>query len=163
MILYRNRLVFGLIKSVIGTVFTIVYKVLALFNLQLTLLVALLGVILYFVGVFDQNPMILIVFYTLVIISIGYAILATIKKLLGIDKKVKRSKGAQIISTDPDAQKEKEESNLKIEEKPTVTHDAPTYFKVKNHPDYVMAEYGDRYELFKKTDGGLKKVRTDFK
>ena len=159
MILYRNRLVFGIIKRIFVALFTIVYKILALFNLQLPLLVALIGVVLYFTGVFEQNPAILIVFYILVIISIAYAILTTIKKLLGVDKKVKRSKGAQIISTE----KSEEEAEEKVEEKPSVKVETPTYFKVKNQPDYVMAEYSDRYELFRKTDNGLKKVRTDYK
>lgn len=163
MILYKNRLIFGLIKRLFVAVFTIVYKILALFNLQLPLLVALIGVVLYFTGVFEQNLAILIVFYILVIISIAYAILTTIKKLLGVDKKVKRSKGAQIISTDAKEEEEEKETEEKVEEKTRGKVEKPTYFKVKNHPDYVMAEYSDRYELFRKTDDGLKKVRTDYK
>ena len=92
MILYKNRLIFGIIKNFFVTIFTILYKILAFFNLQLTLLIALIGGILYFTGVFEQNPAILIIFYVLLIISIGYAILATIKKLLGLDKKDKKDK-----------------------------------------------------------------------
>ncbi len=161
MLLYKNRLVFGIIKNLFVTIFTIIYKILSLFNLQITLLLTLVGVMLYFTGVFEQNPAILILFYVLLIISIGYAILATLKKLLGLNKKVKKSKGAQIISTDKEQKQEtpevvQEESVIKEPEK-------PTYFKVKNHPDYLMAEFADRYELFKKTDGGLKKIRTDYK
>ena len=160
MILYKNRLIFGIIKNFFVTIFTILYKILAFFNLQLTLLIALIGGILYFTGVFEQNPAILIIFYVLLIISIGYAILATIKKLLGLDKKVKKSKGAQIISTDVKEEKEQvEEKQEEVVQKP----DLPTYYKVKNQPDYVMAEYHDRYELFRKTEQGLKKVRTDYK
>ena len=165
MILYKNRLIFGIFKNLFVTLFTIIYKIFALFNLQLTLLFALVGVLLYFTGVFEQNPAILILFYVLLIISIAYAILATIKKMLGIDKKIKKSKGAQIISTD--AKEEKEEtadSNANVvQEEKVVAPEKPTYFRVKNHPDYVMAEYSDRYELFKKTEDGLKRIRTDYK
>ena len=39
----------------------------------------------------------------------------------------------------------------------------PRYYKLKQNPDYVMAEYSDRYELFLITANGLKKVRTDYK
>lgn len=162
MILYKNRLIFGVIKNLFKTLFTIIYKILALFNLQLTLLVALVGLIMYFTGVFEQNPALLITFYLLVVISIFYAILSTIKKLLGLNKKVKKSKGAQIISE----QTEKEEKTTETEqEKQEVvyTPEKPTYFKVKNHDDFVMAEYSNRYELFKKTEKGLKKIRTDYK
>ena len=159
MILYKNRLIFGIIKNIFVTLFTIVYKIFALFNLQLTLLIALIGVILYFTGVFEQNTAILIVFYILLIISISYAILSTIKKLLGLDKKIKKSKGAQIIV----AKTEEESSAETQQEKNQPKTETPTYFRVKNHPDYVMAEYNDRYELFRKTEEGLKKIRTDYK
>ena len=124
---------------------------------------ALLGVVLYFTGVFEQNPAILILFYILVIISIGYAILGTIKKLLGGSKKVKKSKGAQIVSLDTRQEKEQQKAEIVQQENAVQKPETPTYFKVKNHPDYVMAEYTDRYELFRKSEDGLKKVRTDYK
>lgn len=37
------------------------------------------------------------------------------------------------------------------------------YYDVKGKPDYVFAEYTDRYELFHKSAGGLEYVRTDYK
>lgn len=39
----------------------------------------------------------------------------------------------------------------------------PKYYAVKQNRNYVMAEYEDRYELFVKCNGGLKRVRTDYK
>ncbi len=39
----------------------------------------------------------------------------------------------------------------------------PIYFAVKQDDRYVFAEYEDRYELFLKTESGLKYVRTDKK
>lgn len=39
----------------------------------------------------------------------------------------------------------------------------PVYYKAAQNENYVFAEYEDRYELFLKTDGGLKYVKTDFK
>ena len=39
----------------------------------------------------------------------------------------------------------------------------PKIFAVKGHPSYFMAEYTDRYELYKKSSSGLRKIRTDYK
>lgn len=39
----------------------------------------------------------------------------------------------------------------------------PIYFSAKQDPRYVFAEYEDRYELYLKTDSGLKYVKTDKK
>ena len=39
----------------------------------------------------------------------------------------------------------------------------PIYFAVKQDPRYVFAEYEDRYELYLKTESGLKYVKTDMK
>lgn len=39
----------------------------------------------------------------------------------------------------------------------------PVYYKAAQNENYVFAEYEDRYELFLRTDGGLKYVKTDFK
>ena len=37
------------------------------------------------------------------------------------------------------------------------------YYEVKQDSRYVFAEYDDRYELFLKTNDGLKYVKTDYK
>ena len=39
----------------------------------------------------------------------------------------------------------------------------PIYFTVKQDPRYIFAEYEDRYELYLKTESGLKYVKTDVK
>ena len=44
-----------------------------------------------------------------------------------------------------------------------MVEEKPKYFKVKQNPNYIMAEYMDRYELLVKTESGLKLVRTDYK
>lgn len=160
MILLRNRLIVGVIKNIIKTVFTVVLKVFQFFNLQLSLLVALIGCVLFITGTFDQNPVVLLVFQLLLIVSIIYAIVGTIKKVLGIDKASKNSKGVQIINAD---KKENEQQEKPAVEQTTKEEQKPIYFRVKNHPDYIMAEYSDRVELFKRTEAGLRKIRTDYK
>ena len=160
MILYKNRLIFGIIKTIFSAVFGVLYKLIALLNLQLTLLLLLIGAVLYLTGVFEQGQTFLTLYQVLLVISAVYAVISTIKQLLGIEKKVKRSKGAQII--DSQVQTEKLEQPIIV---PTQIEpqQKPVYYRVKQNPEYVMAEYGDRYELFRVTDGQMKKIRTDYK
>lgn len=153
------------------TIFSFLYKLLALLNLQPALFVALIGAVLYFTGVMNDYPVVLILFQVLLVFSAIYAIVATIRKLLGLDKRVKKSKGMQIVGGAAESENKKEQAvNNQTLSGQTVASmqevlvdNAPRYFRVKQNPDYVMAEYADRYELFLITDGGLKKIRTDYK
>ena len=95
------------------------------------------------------------------VLSIIYAIAGTIKRLLGIDKRVKKSKGAQIINEEK--VDDKEDTQLQTEVKESVKVESPTYYTVRQNNNFIMAEYSDRYELYRKTEEGLKKVRTDYK
>ena len=163
MILYRNRLIWGIIKRLFGAVFGVLYKIISIFNLQLTMLLLLVGVVLYATGVFENNQTFLLIYQLVLISSVVYALITTVRKLLGLNKdkkeKVKRSKGAQIVSEE---QKQDEQPQVVAMPVQSVA-ETPTYYRVKQNPEYVMAEYMDRYELFKIVDGKLKKVRTDYK
>ena len=160
MILYRSPLIFGIVRKIIKVFFTVIYKIFAFFNLQFTLLLALMGLVLYLTGIFNSNQAVLIVFYLLLVLSIIYAIVGTVKKLLGIQPRVKKSKGAQIINEQIETAEPKQAENTNTEQ---VKKESPTYFTVKQNNNFIMAEYSDRYELFRKTEDGLKKVRTDYK
>ena len=163
MILLRNRLIVGVIKNIIKTVFTVVLKIFQFLNLQFSLLIALIGCVLYITGTFDKNPVVLLVFQLMLIVSIIYAIVGTIKRVLGIDKKNKNSKGVQIVKPEQKENTESEQKEQPIVAQTIEKEQKPMYFRVKNHPDYIMAEYLDRVELFKKTETGLRKIRTDYK
>ena len=162
MILYRSPLIFGIVRKIIKVFFTVIYKIFAFFNLQFTLLLALIGLVLYITGIFSSNQSVLIVFYLLLVLSIIYAIVGTVKKLLGIQPSVKKSKGAQIINQQVEMAepKQTESGSVNTEQ---VKKETPTYFTVKQNNNFIMAEYSDRYELFRKTEDGLKKIRTDYK
>ncbi|MBR2448913.1 MAG: hypothetical protein IKB30_02195 [Clostridia bacterium] len=147
-----------MIKALIKGVFKLIYKLISLFNLQFTLFVVLIGTLLYFTGTLSNNQTVLLVFQTALIISVVYAILTTIKKLLGIGKKVKKSKGMQIV--EPERKTKTEEEQMVSVEQPI---DKPKYYRVKQNPDYVMAEYSDKYELYRIGQNGLIKIRTDYK
>ncbi|MBQ7235558.1 MAG: hypothetical protein IJX03_00175 [Clostridia bacterium] len=147
-----------MIKALIKGVFKLIYKLISLFNLQFTLFVVLIGTLLYFTGTLSNNQTVLLVFQATLIISVVYAILTTIKKLLGIGKKVKKSKGMQIV--EPERKTKTEEEQTISVEQPI---EKPRYYRVKQNPDYVMAEYSDKYELYRIGQNGLIKIRTDYK
>ncbi len=208
MIIVRNRLVFGIIKKILVGIFKAIYAVLSFFHLQLTLLVAVVGAILFLTGVLSSNYTVKVLFFLALILSVVYAIVRIICSLLGIGKKKKRGKvqvvkvdnvkGAETqnaynVQTNAQTQREsngtQEQEYIGFEEARNSTWQKPIgytspfertqattqtpnfgnesqfigYFRVKQNPNYLMAEYTDRYELFVKTDGGLKKVRTDYK
>jgi len=169
LIFVKNRLVFGLISKVIKTVFKAIYKFLGFFNLHITMLVGILGAILYFTGVLTSSPAILLTFYILLIISVVIAIITSIRKLLGLGKKVEKKKGMQIVSTET-AQENNENQSLGLhgestEEtvKPQETNKIIRKFFAKSNPNVLVYEYIDRFVLYLKTDGGYKYIRTDRK
>ena len=176
MILIKNRLIFGAIKKIIVGFFSLVYKILALFNLQFTLLIALIGVVLYFTGTLTGDGPIPIIFNVVLIASIVYAIFATIRKLLGLNKKVKKSKGMQIVEAGQTAKEsmgvgssnvasQYNDAGQVVEPQQIIVEnqDKPRYYRVKQNPQYIMAEYHDRVELYKISGTKLIKVRTDYK
>ena len=246
MILFRCNLIFGAVKSIIVSVFKIVYKILSFFNLQFALFVLIVGALLYVTGIFDSSPAALMVFYFAVVISVIAGVIYTLKKLLAGDG-VKKSKGVQMVSNATendvdvhgDGKDETAEESLKTYSQDSQnnnnnlsnqsnrtnvnsesqTSQSPAYFRpdsrsqiynssdalyrtseqiygdsdngeydrrggyginraaenysenplrprvyaIKGHPSYFMAEYADRYELYKKSAAGLEKVRTDYK
>lgn len=178
MIIIKSRLIFGIIKKIISALFNVIYYVFNIFHLSLTLLIAVVGVILFVTGVFHNYPSVKLIFAILLALSIFYAIFATIKSLLGLGRK-KEHKSVQVMKVDkPEeenannaqsvTEKAHSQQNFEAQFKGDNKVEQPTsrfigYFKVKQNPNYVMAEYTDRYELFRVTENGLKFVRRDFK
>ena len=155
-------------KDFFKTVFSFIYKFFNALNLVPALFVALVGLVLYVTGTLNAYPVITVIFQVLLVLTAIYAIVATGRKLLGLDKRVKKSKGMQIIDDDgadtsAETEQEKAAETEKVVNPPIRKKEQPKYFKLKQNPDYVMAEYSDRYELFLITEKGLKKIRTDYK
>ena len=153
-------------RFIFRAIFSIIYKLLDVFNLIPAFFVLLLGAVLYFTGTLNAYPALMLIFQILLILTAVYAIIATIKRVLGLDnKKVKKSKGVQIVQ--PTNQQSSEQGSQAVAVNnitpKTFQEEKPRYFKLKQNPDYIMAEYTDRYELFKITVNGLEKVRTDYK
>ncbi len=142
----------SLISKIIKTVLNAVYKVLSLFNLQLPLFILVLGTILFFTGAME-NQVLFDVFKISFAVSLVLSIIVTIRKIFGLDKKKNRRKSNANVQVTPQPD-------------PVITAQQPVYpkyYAVKQNSDYVMGEFEDRYELYKKTPEGLVLVRTDYK
>ena len=189
MIILGNRLIFGIIKKIIVTVLTFVYKVLSLFNLQMTALVLLVGLVLFVTGVLERSAAALIIFCFALVLSVLGAVWFTVKRLLGLSGGKKR-KGVEIIKSkgvktddippaapaperaqpayaEEDAPRQVSEKADTAQAAPAASTESipayPRYFAVRQNKDYIMAEYADRYELYLKDRYGLKKIRIDYK
>ncbi len=155
MIYVKNNLLFGIIK----TVLKLVYKIVKLLHLQIPMLVGLVGAILYFTGALNQNQTVLYAYYVALGLSVLLSIVLTFRKIFKKNK-IDRKENMQIISE----QDEKPGEDIEDKEKVSGSVEKyPKYYAVKQNKNYVMAEYADRYELYQKTNGGLKKIRTDYK
>ena len=153
MIFVPRFLVFGIIKKIVGGTFKVIYSILEFLHLQLTLLCVTLGVLLEIAfGIVLKNDFTLKVFHIIIAVTLVYAVIRTVAKLLGLDKKKKKASTAEIVEV-----KQEEPALLPSEE------EKPVYYRVKQNPQYVMAEFSDRYELFLDTKDSLKYIRTDYK
>lgn len=161
MIYVKNRLITGLISKTIKKVLTAVYKVLSLFNLQIPLAVAVLGAILFITGALENESLKAIIVVALVLSTIG-ALLTTLNKVFGEKRpKAKKSTGVQIVQQPEQEQSKPEQQEVAQNTQTQTTY--PKYFTVRQNRNYIMGEFADRYELYLKTDKGLKLVRTDYK
>ena len=171
----------------IKKIFGFIYKILSFINLQPALFIVFIGLILFLTGVFSAVPVILLIFHVALIISFIYAIIATIKALFGIKDEDKKEKDKD---KDKDKTKNKKNKNSSVQiveptvdganqqgqESSTNAHmsnganniqngldEQPKYYRVKQNPNLIMAEYSNRYELFKVENQKLIKIRTDYK
>ena len=102
-----------------------------------------------------------------IIASVLLGLFLFIRKLFKKSKKLedKAERGnvqtVRVKSENAEIPETKEE--IEKPEPTVIQNDQPKYYKVAQNPNYIMAEYPDRYELFKKTANGLVKVRTDLK
>lgn len=186
----RLNFIFAPIKMVLKLIFKVIYKILSLFHLQFFLFVVLVGAILFLTGVLNDSEIAKIITFIVVCISLVYALVMTIRSLLGLNRKGKKKYGkVEVLDTEysKDAENELKQQenpnreNSVSEKMPTSAGEdsessegiekyftdeqpkLPKYFAVRGKPDYVMAEFDDRYELYLKSGNGLKRVRIDYK
>lgn len=172
---YRNRLLFGVIRTVVTTVWQVLYGVICFLNLQPVLIVILLWVLLHFTGVTEKYTIATVLLCLAFVLAVIYAVLTCLKQLLGLDKKKqKERRGAENVKKVKPKEEEnkdnkadtdtyKEIKNGTAERNSLSDQDKPRYYRVKQNSSLIMAEYSDRYELYKVLDGKLLKIRTDYK
>ena len=181
----KTLFIFGLIKKLFVYIFKFLYIIIKFLNLQLAVLVALIGLLLYITGKLEGGALATI-FYILLVLSLFYAIIKTIQSILfPKSKKEKNTRKVEIVDTKETTTQTTVPPVSPVPPVPPVpptqttvppvppTQTAvppiapptdakyPQYFVVKQNPKYIMAEFSDRYELYEKTAHGLVKVRTD--
>ncbi len=87
MLTVQSRLIYGLIKWITKGVVKLILKIIKLFSLQFALLVLIFGGILYLSGGWYTLPALQFLFYFLMIASVVYALVSTVRNLLGLGKK----------------------------------------------------------------------------
>lgn len=150
------------ILKIIKIIVVVVYKLLKALHLRFVFLIAIAGLILYWTGAFNTNE-----------VTVIYLIVAVFSVLLsfylnGRNKLSKnKNKNVKIKSKNIEEvnQENEEESVQEVEPEKNTEEEKnePIFYNVKGKSGYVMAEYKDRYELYKKVKGGLEKVREDKK
>ncbi len=167
--------IFKAIFAVIIGVIKLVYGVLKALHLQWAFLVALIGGLLYITGVMQENNSLQIIMF----IAFGLTLALSFILIIVADSKTKKAKKKK--KEEKSKKRKKSEDTLgevdltkphteqvttqQIVEpsQPVILPEKPKYFAVKQNPNYVMAEFSDRFELYKKTKAGLERVRTDYK
>ncbi len=155
MILYKNRLIIGGITKIITSIIKLIYKLAKILNLGATFFVSVVGLVVYLAGGFEDER-VKTIFIILFISSIVLALFLTIKKIFFPKKK---NKNVQILKSAKG--EEKTEEVGVVEKQETTVY--PKYFLVRQNKNLIMAEYSDRYELYKTENGKMYKLRTDYK
>ena len=156
----KSYLVTGVIAKIIKTALKVVYTFLKVLKLRLVAFLAVVGLILYLFGVFDGDSASKILYIIALVLSLLISLWANVTRFKNKDKKEK--KAVQIVSAENREEVEIDEDSIQPE--PVVTQTIyPKYYAVKQNPAYVMAEYEDKFVLYLKSNGGLIKIRTDYK
>ncbi|MBQ0099531.1 MAG: OadG family protein [Firmicutes bacterium] len=173
MFFFRHRIAFGaIIALVVGAVkvaLDIVYKVLKLLKIQFLAAVLFVGAILFIFKVIPENTKVLITLIVFVALGFLYFIFGNMHRINKFFSKFQReSKKSEKEENSKEELKEEvitkqEEQNIENNREETIKQDYPKYYAVKEHKNYVMAEYQDRYVLYRRENGKLYKIRTDRK
>ncbi len=163
---FKGGFIIGFLFRFITELISVIYKIICLLNLQLALLVMLLGFIIFVIAGVEMRGVVFIIFVIALFLSTLYAVFGTVKNILGFNEKENKKRGAQIVQAQPSSI-EQAPSDLGGDEQAQPMADyqveTPVYFRAKQNPDYIFAEYSDRYELFQVSNGQLIKIRTDYK
>lgn len=147
-------------KTILKFIAETIFKLISLLNLHYTFLVGLVGLVLYVVGVLPANATISLIFKICLVVSVAYAIIATVWKMIRPKTpRIEKSKEVEQMERESGVQKKAEKSASVL----APQTEKPTYYRVTQNPNYIMAEFSDRYELYYEYRSKLKHYRTDYK
>ncbi len=184
MFFFRNRIAFSaLLTIVIGAIkvaLDVVYKVLKVLKLQFLVGVLFVGAVLFIFNVIPENTSVFIIFIAFAVLGLFVFIFGNLHRVTKVINKIEKERA----KNDEEKEKEKNIENL-IERKFDELKDGskeepkreeiyqqpaeikkekfPKYFSVKGQKNFVMAEYEDRFVLYRRENGKLYKVRVDSK
>lgn len=149
-----------LIKKVFSLLFHLINKC----RLWLILCyLAVCGIVQLIWRIFDDRNVLLlffVVFFILLLIT-GYSFFFSFKRKR---KKKRDKKGAEQKRNTPSVEPEADEPSTIQPRQITVDEvNYPRYYRIADNEDFVMAEYRDRYELYRVVNGEKLYIRTDYK
>lgn len=177
MLYVKNYVIFGAIRSLFAAFFTVIYKIISVFRLQPFLFCIVAGALVEIAfGWIGGTAVGFAVFHLSLCLCVAYAVIAVIAGILRPHGRAKKQRAAtQLVSGQAAPSKETPEFSeaekrqappLREETRPREEfppRERVKYYRVKQNPAYVMAEFGDRVELYKEENGRLAYVRTDYK
>ena len=144
---FLKTILFGIAK-LLAFCLKIIYNILKLLKIRvLTLYLVICGLVQLIAHAFSGNE----VWFFSGLALCGVVTVAAWIFTLSRNKRTKERK-----------KKEQEEQERAQEERPPVA-EQPKYYWVEGHENYYFAEYGDRYELFRRTESGDEYIQTDYK
>lgn len=169
LILSLLRLVTGVIEGVAKLIFIVIDKL----HLKFLAFYLLVGLIVWLAGGMPKGGWFIIAYFiglALIVIYWFYRFFTAPLRYLKRKKKPSAS-GSEVqivpLSTEGAGQSpvvEQQPSPDVCPDSAPVSPVRPRYFRVRQNPKYVMAEYPDRYELFyERKAGDWQYVRTDYK
>ncbi len=174
MLYVRNYVIFGAVRSFFTALFTVIYKIISVFRLQPLLFCIVAGALAEIAfGWIGGSETGFALFHLALCLCVAYAVVSVVYRILRPVRKGKREKrrfSAQIVGEGSAPEKEPRRADAAEERaagnEPPLRENAeerPRYYRVRQNPAYVMAEFSDRVELYREEGGRLQYVRTDYK
>ena len=141
------------------------FKILLQIAKKLNLLIILLVYFIYFILFLckvdvSYGSIVFAITHIIVFGTLFYSVFRIIFPLKTTKPQTKNTNKTKTTNKKTEDVKVKKETETKTT---SIKNTAIKYYEVKQDSRYVFAEYDDRYELFLKTNDGLKYVKTDYK
>ncbi len=149
------------VKGVVAAV-KIVYRLLKALRIRaLTLYLCVCGILQLVFGLFSMTEFMMIYFWFGFIVCLMISLIGWLFALRA--QRLRRSEARKRKKADQEEKKRILRERMEDKQRSVKQQTYPVYYAVAGHEDYIFAEYTDRYELYRKENGRLVYLRTDFK